>query len=55
MSVQSPPMLLQAYHFTPFAGRQWLVDTQPKAITIQLDEVENLRGGMPGGRDPPSS
>lgn len=52
MTVQSPPMLLQAYHFTPFTGRQWLVDAQPKAITIQLDAVDNARGGLPGGRDP---
>jgi hypothetical protein len=52
MSVQSPPLVLQAYHFTPFVGRQWLVSAQPKDITLQLDEVDNLRGGMPGGRDP---
>lgn len=52
MSTEAPAMLLQAYHFTPFVGRQWLVDAQPKPITIQLDQVDNVRGGMPGGRDP---
>jgi hypothetical protein len=52
MTRPSTAMLLQAYHFTPFVGRQWLVDTQPRPMTIQLDEVDNVRGGMPGGRDP---
>ena len=52
MTLKSPPMLLQAYHFTPFTGRQWLVDAQPKAISIQLDQVDNVRGGPAGGRDP---
>lgn len=52
MTSSSTAMLLQAYHFTPFVGRQWRVDTQPQPITIQLDAVDNVRGGMPGGRDP---
>lgn len=52
MTIQTPATLLQAYHFAPFVGRQWLVDTQPKPVMIQLDQVDNARGGLPGGRDP---
>lgn len=52
MLTETPPVILQAWHFRPFVGRQWEVDTQPKAISIQLDQVDDLRGGMPGARDP---
>ena len=50
--VPSSLVLLTAPLFRAFVGRDWLVDTQPAPVKIKLDAVDDLKGGMPGGRDP---